>query len=215
MTPHHGIRRYVLVPQTEAAAPGDPAVRRYRLARFGAAPRGALGDDRHERLERAAGMRESRPVPERGDEAAASRPPDGTRPGRHHGPEPGELVSGALRPDRIRADPLDERGPAHGERLDPGAHETGRPHRERLDPGAPETGRPQRERLDSEVLERERPTGDEPWSEDGAGPTSRSSAGNGAAPDAAARHRGLDGVASRQASDGAPTPGGRLGRLLQ
>ena len=56
MVARTGIRRYVLVPQTEAAAPDDPAVRRYRLARLGGSPRGALGDDRHERLERAAGM---------------------------------------------------------------------------------------------------------------------------------------------------------------
>lgn len=43
--------RYMLVPRT--ATPGAP-VRRYSLARVGDSRRSALGEDRHERLERAA-----------------------------------------------------------------------------------------------------------------------------------------------------------------
>lgn len=47
----------MLVPQTDAAGPTDRGVRRYNLARLGTASRSALGEDRHERLERVAGMR--------------------------------------------------------------------------------------------------------------------------------------------------------------
>lgn len=49
------VNRYVLVPRaqrTETA--GGGAVRRFSLARVGVSPRSALGEDRHERLERAA-----------------------------------------------------------------------------------------------------------------------------------------------------------------
>ena len=56
MSARNGVRRYVLVPQSDAAEPGGPGVRRYRLAHLGGSPRGALGEDRHERLERAAGL---------------------------------------------------------------------------------------------------------------------------------------------------------------
>lgn len=46
----------MLVPQTDAARPTDGGVRRYSLARLGMPARSALGEDRHERLERVAGM---------------------------------------------------------------------------------------------------------------------------------------------------------------
>jgi hypothetical protein len=48
--------RYVLVPRhgDSGATPGAAPVRRYSLARLGTSPRSALGEDRHERLERAA-----------------------------------------------------------------------------------------------------------------------------------------------------------------
>ena len=46
--------RYMLVPRT--ATSGAP-VRRYSLARIGDSRRSALGEDRHERLERAASFR--------------------------------------------------------------------------------------------------------------------------------------------------------------
>jgi hypothetical protein len=45
--------RYMLVPRTVAA--GAP-VKRYSLARVGDSRRSALGEDRHERLERAAAV---------------------------------------------------------------------------------------------------------------------------------------------------------------
>jgi hypothetical protein len=54
--------RYVLVPRTEAAgrtgeaAHASPRVRRFSLARVSVARRSALGVDRHERLERIAGL---------------------------------------------------------------------------------------------------------------------------------------------------------------
>jgi hypothetical protein len=51
--------RYLLVPRaTQAAEAGPPRarVRRYSLARLGPSPRSALGEDRHERMERAAGI---------------------------------------------------------------------------------------------------------------------------------------------------------------
>lgn len=45
----------MLVPRrAEVSAPGV-RMRRYSLARVGVTPRSALGEDRHERLERAAG----------------------------------------------------------------------------------------------------------------------------------------------------------------
>jgi hypothetical protein len=48
--------RYVLVPRVpEAGATGGQVRRRYSLARIGVSARSALGEDRHERLERAAG----------------------------------------------------------------------------------------------------------------------------------------------------------------
>jgi hypothetical protein len=52
-------KRYVLVPRrADASAPsGAPRVKRYSLARLGTSPRSALGEDRHERLERAASVR--------------------------------------------------------------------------------------------------------------------------------------------------------------
>ena len=61
MSSSNGIRRYVLVPRTDAAGPNDAGVRRYSLARLGTPARSALGEDRHERLERAAGMRTVKP----------------------------------------------------------------------------------------------------------------------------------------------------------
>jgi len=42
--------RYTLVPRSQA----DPRVRRYSLARLAPSPRSALGEDRHQRLERVA-----------------------------------------------------------------------------------------------------------------------------------------------------------------
>ena len=53
------IRRYKLVPSPANGSepgPGVPGVRRYRLARVGVNRRSALGQDRHERLERIAGL---------------------------------------------------------------------------------------------------------------------------------------------------------------
>jgi hypothetical protein len=51
--------RYVLVPRNAeaGATSGTPRVKRYSLARVGTSPRSALGEDRHERLERAASVR--------------------------------------------------------------------------------------------------------------------------------------------------------------
>ena len=46
-------RRYVLVPRTPSQG---PVKQRYSLARLGVSPRSALGEDRHLRLERAAGQ---------------------------------------------------------------------------------------------------------------------------------------------------------------
>ncbi|MDQ4049608.1 MAG: hypothetical protein M3131_09555 [Actinomycetota bacterium] len=49
------VSRYVLVPRAQRAGRADGgAVRRFSLARVGPSPRSALGEDRHERLERAA-----------------------------------------------------------------------------------------------------------------------------------------------------------------
>jgi hypothetical protein len=52
-------KRYVLVPRSGQAgpAPGAPRIKRYSLARVAPSPRSALGQDRHERLERAASVR--------------------------------------------------------------------------------------------------------------------------------------------------------------
>ncbi len=48
--------RYLLVPRAGPAEPSRAKVRRYSLARLGPSPRSALGEDRHERMERAAGI---------------------------------------------------------------------------------------------------------------------------------------------------------------
>ncbi len=49
------VNRYVLVPRAERAETTNGRVlRRFSLARVGVSPRSALGEDRHERLERAA-----------------------------------------------------------------------------------------------------------------------------------------------------------------
>lgn len=52
--------RYLLVPRT---APAGAPVRRYSLARVGDSRRSALGEDRHERLERAAAVNGSGRTP--------------------------------------------------------------------------------------------------------------------------------------------------------
>ncbi len=50
------VNRYVLVPRAQPKAASDGGVvRRFSLARLGVSPRSALGEDRHQRLERAAG----------------------------------------------------------------------------------------------------------------------------------------------------------------
>jgi hypothetical protein len=50
--------RYQLIPRVAPPrSNGTPIRRRYRLARVGPSPRSALGEDRHERLERAASVR--------------------------------------------------------------------------------------------------------------------------------------------------------------
>ena len=46
------VNRYVLVPRSPSE--GGPPLRRFSLARVAVSPRSALGEDRHERLERAA-----------------------------------------------------------------------------------------------------------------------------------------------------------------
>lgn len=49
------VNRYVLVPRTQPKERSNGGVvRRFSLARVGVSPRSALGDDRHQRLERAA-----------------------------------------------------------------------------------------------------------------------------------------------------------------
>ena len=56
------VNRYMLVPRAERVRPANGGhVRRFSLARVGVSPRSALGEDRHERLERAAapGRRDS------------------------------------------------------------------------------------------------------------------------------------------------------------
>jgi hypothetical protein len=59
------IRSYKLVPShPNGSEPGPaPGVRRYSLARVGVNRRSALGQDRHERLERIAGLGVSPPKP--------------------------------------------------------------------------------------------------------------------------------------------------------
>ena len=49
--------RYELVPRVGRVGPSGVRVRRYSLARVAPSPRSALGEDRHERLERAASFR--------------------------------------------------------------------------------------------------------------------------------------------------------------
>lgn len=53
--------RYMLVPRTAAAG---TRVKRYSLARVGDSRRSALGEDRHERLERAAAVHGSGTTPD-------------------------------------------------------------------------------------------------------------------------------------------------------
>ena len=48
--------RFALVPRASHGGDG-PRIKRYSLARLQPSPRSALGEDRHERLERAAGRR--------------------------------------------------------------------------------------------------------------------------------------------------------------
>lgn len=48
------IKRYTLVPRSSLNGNGANGARRYSLARVGVAPRSALGQDRHERLEQIA-----------------------------------------------------------------------------------------------------------------------------------------------------------------
>ncbi len=49
------VNRYTLVPRAQRAG-ANGSVRRYSLARIAVSPRSALGEDRHERLERVADM---------------------------------------------------------------------------------------------------------------------------------------------------------------
>ena len=48
------ITRYALVPRAADTAASAVPGRRYSLARLGVSPRSALGEDRHERMERVA-----------------------------------------------------------------------------------------------------------------------------------------------------------------
>ncbi|HZI91375.1 MAG TPA: hypothetical protein VFD31_07090 [Thermoleophilaceae bacterium] len=48
------VTRYTLVPRASETAASAVRVRRYSLARLGVSPRSALGEDRHERMERVA-----------------------------------------------------------------------------------------------------------------------------------------------------------------
>ena len=67
MRPAGKIRSYKLVPQSNGSAPAaTPGVRRYGLARVGVSRRSALGEDRHERMERIAGMGEVPSGPDEG-----------------------------------------------------------------------------------------------------------------------------------------------------
>jgi len=52
--------RFALVPRASHGVNGGPRIKRYSLARLQPSPRSALGEDRHERLERAAGQRPHR-----------------------------------------------------------------------------------------------------------------------------------------------------------
>jgi len=55
--------RFALVPRASHGPNGNgagPRIKRYSLARVQPSPRSALGEDRHERLERAAGRGEPR-----------------------------------------------------------------------------------------------------------------------------------------------------------
>ena len=63
MSPRVPVTRYTLVPRSgETAAASAVRVRRYSLARLGVNPRSALGEDRHERMERvASAARNGRP----------------------------------------------------------------------------------------------------------------------------------------------------------
>jgi hypothetical protein len=56
------IGRYVLVPRPAVGRQnGHARVRRFSLARVAVSPRGATGEDRHERLERVAGFGKAPP----------------------------------------------------------------------------------------------------------------------------------------------------------
>ena len=48
------VNRYMLIPRARVGDGASGPVRRFSLARVGVSPRSALGEDRHERLERAA-----------------------------------------------------------------------------------------------------------------------------------------------------------------
>jgi hypothetical protein len=48
-------QRFALVPKAEHGTRAGPRIKRYSLARLQPSPRSALGEDRHQRLERAAG----------------------------------------------------------------------------------------------------------------------------------------------------------------
>ncbi len=48
----------MLVPRAPESGAKPGRVRRYSLARVGPSPRSALGEDRHERMERVAGVRD-------------------------------------------------------------------------------------------------------------------------------------------------------------
>ncbi len=53
------MNRYLSVPRSPAPGASGGPVRRFSLARVGVTPRSALGEDRHERLERAAAPRQA------------------------------------------------------------------------------------------------------------------------------------------------------------
>lgn len=56
------VTHYTLVPRASETAASAVRVRRYSLARLGVSPRSALGEDRHERMERvASAARNGRP----------------------------------------------------------------------------------------------------------------------------------------------------------
>ena len=56
------IRRYALVPEPPEQRDGSSkAVRRFHLARVAVSPRSAMGEDRHERMERVAEREADRP----------------------------------------------------------------------------------------------------------------------------------------------------------